>query len=357
MAHQPCSLYLITILTLIICSVRTDGVINGLPITFTMSGPTSYSPDLGGGIKQGYLLTIGFTSYSWLGIQFISSGGNNDLLVLQIDDFYTDNGSPLNTGHLVSYTDYYVSPSGSVVQDSNTANDVSSYKYTSTKRYDLQTTRFSGSNGGQDWDGDSKKYSVQQVCFYTSDATFDSSTYKTFYSACYFYEIDNYVSTFVGVKLKSFNLNGYPTGIYGYIDGPLVKNKVYFYQQTPLFSYVQDPAAVIEIGTVSGNYGQDFYAFSTVTNEIGDYFGSSVNDMKLDNTANGFQNPALTIKTWNTNPANQITGLSITALRIFFSRDVYTYDPYDKELLSTFLFCIYFYSSGSISSALSDKSC
>lgn len=68
MAHQPLSLSLITIFTLLISSVYTDGVINGLPITFTMSGPTSYSPDLGGGIKQGYLLTIGFTSYSWLGI-------------------------------------------------------------------------------------------------------------------------------------------------------------------------------------------------------------------------------------------------------------------------------------------------
>lgn len=94
-----------------------------------------------------------------------------------------------------------------------------------------------------------------------------------------------------------------------------------------------------------------------MSNEVGDYFGSSVNDMTLDNLASGFQNPALTIKTWNTVPANQIAGLSITALRISFSRDVYTYDPYDKQLLSTFLFCIYFYSSGSINSALSDKSC
>lgn len=40
--------------------------------------------------------------------------------------------------------------------------------------------------------------------------------------------------------------------------------------------------------------------------------------MQLDNTASGFQNPALTIKTWNTVPANQIAGLSLTALRIFF---------------------------------------
>ena len=68
MAHQSISLSLIAIITLLISSVLTVGVMNGLPITFTMGGPTSYSPDLGGGIKQGYLLSIGFAAYSWLGI-------------------------------------------------------------------------------------------------------------------------------------------------------------------------------------------------------------------------------------------------------------------------------------------------
>ena len=66
-----------------------------------------------------------------------------------------------------------------------------------------------------------------------------------YYSACYHYEINNYVSTFLGPFLKTFMLNGYNTSIYGYIDGPIVTNKLYFYQRTPLFSYVQPPAAVI----------------------------------------------------------------------------------------------------------------
>jgi hypothetical protein len=68
MTNQSVSFSLITIITILISLAKTDGVINGLPITFTMGGATSYSPDLGGGIKQGYLLTIGFASYSWLGV-------------------------------------------------------------------------------------------------------------------------------------------------------------------------------------------------------------------------------------------------------------------------------------------------
>jgi hypothetical protein len=79
--------------------------------------------------------------------------------------------------------------------------------------------------------------------------------------------------------------------------------------------------------------------------------------MTFDNNAGGFQNPALTIKNWNADTNAQISGLSFTALRISFNRPVYTYDNYDKSMLSTFLFCIYLYSSGSINGALSDKSC
>lgn len=60
-------------------------------------------------------------------------------------------------------------------------------------------------------------------------------------------------------------LNGYNTSIYGYIDGPIVKNKVFFYQEAPQFSYVQIPAAIIEIGTTEGGLGQDFYAASPVS--------------------------------------------------------------------------------------------
>ena len=72
------------------------------------------------------------------------------------------------------------------------------------------------------------------------------------------------MSKYVGPFLKQFNLNGYPTKIYGYIDGPVLSNKLYFYQETALFSYVQIPAVVIEIGTTANNLGQDFYSYSPI---------------------------------------------------------------------------------------------
>ena len=79
--------------------------------------------------------------------------------------------------------------------------------------------------------------------------------------------------------------------------------------------------------------------------------------MVLDNFGKGFQNPALAINHWNANTNAQISGLSFTALRKSFNRAVYTYDDYDKSMLSTFLFCFYLYASGSINGALSDKAC
>jgi len=60
-------------------------------------------------------------------------------------------------------------------------------------------------------------------------------------------------------------LNGYNTSVYGFIDGPYLAAKVYLYQQTPQFAYVKVPAAAIEVGTTSGNYGQDFYVSSPVS--------------------------------------------------------------------------------------------
>jgi hypothetical protein len=50
--------------------------------------------------------------------------------------------------------------------------------------------------------------------------------------------------------------------IYGWIDGPFLTNNLYLYQATPLFTYSQVPSVVMEIGTTSGNFGQDFYVWS-----------------------------------------------------------------------------------------------
>jgi len=56
------------------------------------------------------------------------------------------------------------------------------------------------------------------------------------------------------------------------------------------------------------------------------------------------------MKNWNAVPANQISGLSFTALRINFSRNITTFDFYDKPLKSTFIFCLYLFTVGSINS-------
>jgi hypothetical protein len=138
------------IICLITCLIigNTDAVLNNLPVTFTMGGAVTYNPDTGG-VQSGYRLTIGYMGASWLGVQFANPGGNSDFLALQISDFYTTNGNPLNTGHQVSYADYNsASLNSSLVLDSITTFDTSSYTYSLTKTYNLQIIRFAGSNSG-----------------------------------------------------------------------------------------------------------------------------------------------------------------------------------------------------------------
>lgn len=52
------------------------------------------------------------------------------------------------------------------------------------------------------------------------------------------------MSEFKGVKLKNFYINGYSTGIYGWIDGPYVTDNLYLYHKVPLFTYTKEPAIV-----------------------------------------------------------------------------------------------------------------
>lgn len=215
-----------------------------------------------------------------------------------------------------------------------------------------------GSNGGQDWNAAANGYSLMQVCFYTSSKLFDVSTWKSGISQCYFFEIDNYVSSFKGQKLKNFYLNGYSTSIYGWIDGPYVTSNVYFYHQVPLFTYTKQPAVIIEIGTTTGDVGQDFNVHSPVASEAGDYYGRAVTSMTKDSlAAGGYENSGILLKHWNAVPSAQISGLPLTALRINYSRNISTFDNYDRKLQSTFIFCMYLYTVGTINSQLTDKSC
>lgn len=128
--------------------VSSGAILNNLPVTFSMLGSTNYSPD-SGGQQSGYILNLGYVGLTWLGVQFVNTGGNSDFVVLQASDFYTTDGSALNTGHQVTYSDYYsVSRSSGLTADSITTYDASSYTYSQTKSYSLQIKRYVGSNNG-----------------------------------------------------------------------------------------------------------------------------------------------------------------------------------------------------------------
>lgn len=79
--------------------------------------------------------------------------------------------------------------------------------------------------------------------------------------------------------------------------------------------------------------------------------------IKKDSATGGFENNGLSANFWNAVPSAQISEYSFTGLRIMFSRNISTFDDYDKKLSSTFIFCLHIYAQGSISSEVSDKSC
>lgn len=133
-------------------------------------------------------------------------------------------------GHRVFVNDYFYNVTIGLQHDKNIANDISSVNFTNERQYYLTVTRFLGSNGGEDWNAAMKKYTVQKVCFYTSDDSFYVKTWNQGISACYYFEIDNLQSTFVGKSLKSFIINGYTAKIYGWIDGPYLSDNVYIFQ-------------------------------------------------------------------------------------------------------------------------------
>jgi hypothetical protein len=193
-----------------------------------MLGPTKYNPDSGGSTLNGYKLRIGYTGHSWLAIEFPDSP-RSDVLVITASDFYTKSNEQFS-GHQVLVNDYFYNSSTGLLLDKNTTNDISSFNFTSEKMFYLSITRYLGSNGGEDWNAATKKYTVQKICFYTSDFTFDSSTWNKAITACYYFEINNLSSTFVGKSLKSFTINGYTAKIYGWIDGPYLTDNVYIFQ-------------------------------------------------------------------------------------------------------------------------------
>jgi|JI6StandDraft_1071083.scaffolds.fasta_scaffold26901_1 hypothetical protein len=79
--------------------------------------------------------------------------------------------------------------------------------------------------------------------------------------------------------------------------------------------------------------------------------------MQLDTSNNAFENGGLTAIYENVNAGAINSNISTTNVKVSFSRNISTFDQMDKQLLSTFTFCIYIYAQGSIVGSLTDKYC
>ena len=80
--------------------------------------------------------------------------------------------------------------------------------------------------------------------------------------------------------------------------------------------------------------------------------------MSKDTTqAGGFENGGLTATFWNADPTAQIAEYAYTALKVTYTRNISTHDSYDRQLKSTFIFCLYLFAEGTINSELTDKEC
>lgn len=184
------------------------------------------------------------------------------MIVVQQNPFYTTNSNDSFSGHIVTAADYQVI-SGQLKADSNTTDDLNAIGYMKNRNFSINLKRAISSHIGEDWNAGAYRYSMVQICFYTSDSSFDISNWKGSYSVCSFFEITNYYSTFRGLYLKDIKLNGYPVSLYGYIGGPYVTIDTFFYHSTPLYTYTSYPAIVLELGAASNSNYQDFNIYST----------------------------------------------------------------------------------------------
>ncbi len=61
------NIVLLLILSIIV-RIKSGPILDKLPITFEMLGPTTYNPDSGGAALNGYKLRIGYTGHSWIAV-------------------------------------------------------------------------------------------------------------------------------------------------------------------------------------------------------------------------------------------------------------------------------------------------
>ena len=61
------NIVLLLIFTIIV-RIESGPILDKLPVTFEMLGPTTYNPDSGGAELNGYKLRIGYTGHSWIAV-------------------------------------------------------------------------------------------------------------------------------------------------------------------------------------------------------------------------------------------------------------------------------------------------
>lgn len=191
-------------------------------------------------------------------------GLTNDVVVIQQNPFYTASSNESFSGHIVTAADYQVI-SDQLKADTNTSDDLNAIGYMKNRNFSITLKRALSSHNGEDWNAALYRYSMTQICFYTSENSFDVSNWRGSYSVCSYFEINNFYSTFRGLYLKDIKLNGYPVGVYGYIGGPYVSINAFFYHTTPLYTYNTNPAIVLELGAAANTNYQDYNVFSPTT--------------------------------------------------------------------------------------------
>ena len=65
---------LIVLIILILQGVSSQELLKDQPITFALSGTTTYVPSTGGVAIPGYSMTIGFNRFQWLGKDCLIQG-------------------------------------------------------------------------------------------------------------------------------------------------------------------------------------------------------------------------------------------------------------------------------------------
>jgi hypothetical protein len=227
----------ILITCLLIWSCCSIELLDGIPVVFAIIGMVNYTSDAGVSLT-GYNVSVSYSKHTWLGIKLdLGSDQNSDVLIVQRDTTYVVYGT--DAGYRTTVADYYIPQgnTGRLNSDTQTGGDVTCYSDPDTNAFSLVFTRSLQNSQGEDWNATLNSYSMLKVCFFTSDGGFSQSNWQGSYQSCYFYEINNIISTYRGQQLFSINLNNQNTVAYGGVEGPVLSTNVFLYHTAPSGTY------------------------------------------------------------------------------------------------------------------------